>query len=90
MTAAAVVSPECWPFSPHCFIPSDTTIHIEDRLLPFILYLFTLLVCLRCSPLSPFFSFAAAIRDIADALDYENLSSRIWSNVEKNVSRCLL
>ena len=72
-----------------CFVPIVTTTCNEDRLR---LLCFALLLCLSVfdAPLSPFFSFAPASRDIADALGHENLSSRIWSNVEKNVSRCLL
>ena len=52
MTAAAVISLSHWSFSPRCFVPIDTTVRIEDRLLPPVLCLFALHVCLRCAPFS--------------------------------------
>lgn len=57
---------------------------------PLLFAIFSLCLSVFDAPPSPCFSFAPANRDIADALGHENLSSRIWSNVEKNVSRCLL
>ena len=89
MTAVVVVLLRGWPFAPRCSLPIDTTIHIEDRLPPLVLYFFALLICFLCAPFS-LFLICVGNRDIADTLDHENLSSRIWSNVEKNVSRCLL
>ncbi len=89
MTAAAVVFPVAahFPRIDFCPLTRQYTLKTDFHLL-----FSTFSLCLSAFdvPLSPFFSFAPANRDIADALGHENLSSRIWSNVEKNVSRCLL